>query len=105
EARVLRGRCLAAGHGITYWALGEILRGALGVGLDEPIDIVRERLRAGVADSDGHAAMTAEDLARAWPRFATGYAMPAPALWVIEDLHWAGADLLDMLGHIAARTA
>jgi class 3 adenylate cyclase len=134
EARVLRGRCLAAGHGITYWALGEILRGALGVGLDEPIDVVRERLRAGVAailaplqlpeadvdqtamalaatigisltDVRGQRSITAEDLARAWPRFATAYAMPAPALWVIEDLHWAGEDLLEMLGHIATRTA
>ena len=26
----LRGRCLAAGHGITFWALGEILRAAAG---------------------------------------------------------------------------
>ena len=26
--RYLRGRCLAAGEGITYWALAEILRGA-----------------------------------------------------------------------------
>lgn len=134
EARVLRGRCLAAGHGITYWALGEILRGALGVGLDEPIDVVRERLRAGVADvlaplqlpeadvdqtamalaatvgislpdDQGQRSITADDLARAWPRFATAYAALAPALWVIEDLHWAGDDLLEMLGHIATRTA
>src|SRR5258708_40177557 len=41
NARVLRGRCLAAGHGITYWGLREVLRGALGVGLDGPIRVVR----------------------------------------------------------------
>src|SRR5439155_1524395 len=36
NARVLRGRCLAAGHGITFWALGEILRAACGIRLDDP---------------------------------------------------------------------
>ena len=133
EARVLRGRNLAAGHGITYWALGEILRAALDVGLDDPIEVVRERLQAGVADilaplklgdedvdqtalalaatigislpeARGGRSVTADDLARAWPRFATAYAIPAPTLWIIEDLHWAGPELLEMLDHIASRT-
>src|SRR5437763_10327434 len=44
EASVLRGRCLAAGHGITYWALAEVLRGMIGVGLADPADEVRTRL-------------------------------------------------------------
>ena len=42
---VLRGRCLAAGHGITFWALGEILRAACGISLDEPADGAVEKLR------------------------------------------------------------
>ena len=42
---VLRGRCLAAGHGITFWALGEILRAAAGISLDEPADSAIEKLR------------------------------------------------------------
>ncbi|MGI8929168.1 MAG: AAA family ATPase [Candidatus Limnocylindrales bacterium] len=42
---VLRGRCLAAGHGITFWALGEILRAACGISLDEPADRAVEKLR------------------------------------------------------------
>jgi len=46
---VLRGRNLAAGRGITYWALGEILRTACSISLDEPADIAREKLRATVA--------------------------------------------------------
>src|SRR6185369_16387818 len=28
DTRVVRGRCLGAGDGVTYWALGEILRDA-----------------------------------------------------------------------------
>ncbi len=134
EIRVLRGRCLAAGHGITYWALGEILRGACQIGLDEPSEVAREKLRTGVAeileplglppedaqmtiaalattvgirldDTPGEAGPgSAEDLARAWPRFATAYAAAGPAIWVIEDLHWAGEPAVEMLAQITRRT-
>ena len=41
---MLRGRCLAAGHGITYWALAEVLRGIIEVGLADPVEEVRKRL-------------------------------------------------------------
>jgi hypothetical protein len=37
DAVVLRGRCLSAGRGITYWALGEMLREACGVSLADPL--------------------------------------------------------------------
>jgi class 3 adenylate cyclase/tetratricopeptide (TPR) repeat protein len=133
DVRVLRGRCLAVGHGITYWALAEILRGASGIGLDEPVELVRTRLRtsldqmlapldlppgevevtgAALAMTAGielnpaapGAAVTADDLARAWPRFATAYAAGGPAVWVVEDLHWAGEPVLEMLERIASRT-
>jgi class 3 adenylate cyclase/tetratricopeptide (TPR) repeat protein len=133
--RVLRGRCLSTGHGITYWALGEILRGACEIGLDETSEVVKERLLSGVArileplglppedaqmtiaalattvgirldDTPEEAAGPAsvEDLARAWPRFATAYAAAGPAIWVIEDLHWAGEPAVEMLAQIARRT-
>src|SRR6266508_6524361 len=47
DASVLRGRCLAAGRGITYWALGEILRDTCGIALDDAAETAGERLRAG----------------------------------------------------------
>jgi class 3 adenylate cyclase len=31
--QVLRGRCLSAGEGITFWALGEVMRACAGIGL------------------------------------------------------------------------
>lgn len=136
ETRVLRGRCIAAGHGIIYWALGEILRGACQIGLDEPVDVVRERLQSCLGEilapltlspedeqltiaalattvgirlgrgSEGAGVEPAsvEELARAWPRFATAYAQVGPAIWVIEDLHWAGGPAVEMIGQIARRT-
>jgi tetratricopeptide (TPR) repeat protein len=129
--RTLRGRCLAAGRGITYWALAEILRGACGIGLDDPPEVVADKLRDGVSAvltplglSNGDVQQTAQALAttigvrlddeaepssadalaRAWPRFASGYAAVSPAIWIIEDLHWAGDPALEMIERIAART-
>jgi class 3 adenylate cyclase len=134
ELRMLRGRSLAAGHGITYWALAEILRGACGIALDEPAEVAAERLHDGVlevlagldlsgaekaqtvaalavsiglpiAGPEAAEPPTAEDLARAWPRFASAYAARGPAIWLVEDLHWAGEPVVEMLERIAARTA
>ncbi len=50
ETVVLRGRCPAAGRGITYWALGEILRSACGVALDDPVQVASDKLRARVRE-------------------------------------------------------
>lgn len=44
-ARVLVGRCLAAGDGITFWALGEILRQACGIPLGDSGARAQQRLR------------------------------------------------------------
>ena len=131
ELRYLRGRCLAAGEGITYWALAEILRGAFGIGLDDPAEVVAQRMRDGVAATlsplalepaeveltaqalaatvgvnlgEGVAPLHADELARAWPRFATAFAAHGPTVWLIEDLHWAGAPALEMIERIATRT-
>ena len=131
EAAVLRGRCLAAGHGITYWALAEVLRGMIGVGLADPADQVRTRLTEGIGpmlsglglppqeidqtiaalattagiglNGDGRQ-VSAEDMARAWPRLATAHVASAPAVWLIEDLHWAGEPVPEMLQRIASGT-
>jgi class 3 adenylate cyclase/tetratricopeptide (TPR) repeat protein len=137
RAVVLRGRCLAAGKGITYWALGEILRAACGIGLDDPVEVARVRLREATAgllariglteaelDQTVHALAAtagipladsplarlepqavADELARAWPRFATASASRGPSVFVVEDLHWAEDRLLDMLERVVARSS
>jgi tetratricopeptide (TPR) repeat protein len=134
---VLRGRCPAAGHGITYWALGEILRGATGIGLGDPADVAAEKLRRGAEellaplrlgrpDIDQTVfalALTAgitlpanpletmepravaDELSRAWPRFATASASSGPTVVIVEDLHWAEDQLLDMLERLLARSS
>ncbi|PZR60713.1 MAG: hypothetical protein DLM71_10240 [Chloroflexi bacterium] len=133
--RILRGRCLAAGHGITFWALGEWLRAACDISLQDPVELDRERLRDGVnatlaaltltppeAEETLHALATtanidlpgspldalpprdvAEAMARAWPRFAAGLAAREPTVLIVEDLHWADDQMLELLGHVAKR--
>ncbi|SNY65884.1 ATP-binding protein [Paractinoplanes atraurantiacus] len=125
--RVLRGRCLAAGDGITYWPLGEILRDACGIPLSTPGPVAAERLRAAVRQWDPstvHALAAgaairlpgnpldaadprtvADELGRAWPRFVSALATRGPLLLVIEDLHWAGAPMLAMLTRLLTRSA
>jgi class 3 adenylate cyclase/tetratricopeptide (TPR) repeat protein len=137
QAAVLRGRCLAAGQGITYWALGEILRAACGIGLDDPMEEAQARLRAATADLLHPLGITAaeldqtvqalavsagitlpgnpldrlepqavaDELARAWPLFATASASRGPSVFVVEDLHWAEDRLLDMLERLVARSS
>jgi class 3 adenylate cyclase/tetratricopeptide (TPR) repeat protein len=127
---VLRGRCLAAGQGITYWALGEILRQAARISLGEPSDVAAAKLARMVGhtltdeveQTTNALAVTAgihlpnspldrlqpkavaDELARAWPRFVSALASKGPIILVVEDLHWAGAPMLDMLERLLART-
>jgi class 3 adenylate cyclase/tetratricopeptide (TPR) repeat protein len=123
-SRVLRGRCLAAGHGITYWALGEILRAACGIRLDDSGPVAVAKLRATVSDERTVEALAAtaginvpgsrlaqmdpqsvaDEMAWAWSGFASVTA-GEPSVWVIEDLHWAGQPLLDMLERVVARSS
>src|SRR5688572_23604675 len=48
-AAILQGRCLATGRGVSYWALGEVLRRACGIGLDDRAEDAEQRLRDGLA--------------------------------------------------------
>jgi class 3 adenylate cyclase/tetratricopeptide (TPR) repeat protein len=134
---VLRGRCLPVGHGITYWALGEILRQFARISLDEPADAAADKLRSavhGLADA-GHLpaddapqivhalAMTAglplsdnpleqldpeavaAELARAWPAFLSAVARIGPTVVVLEDVHWAGDQLMTMVDRLITRSS
>jgi class 3 adenylate cyclase/tetratricopeptide (TPR) repeat protein len=136
NARTLRGRCLAVGHGVTYWALTEILRSACGIGLDDEAALVLRKLSttveetfrdrpegpygretvaalaasAGIDVGDDERLVGSEPrlvgdaIGRAWPRFLTAMSADGPIILVIEDLHWAGDQLLETLGRIASRT-
>src|SRR3989440_3653854 len=136
ETTILQGRCPSTGDGLTYWALGELLRRECQISLDDPAVATRERLRQKIEnvlqrvsadeatiDHTLHAlAFTAGitipgnpldnirpsavqlELSMAWPRFISAYAAAGPVILVLEDLHWAGDRLVEMMQRLLARS-
>jgi class 3 adenylate cyclase/tetratricopeptide (TPR) repeat protein len=112
-----QGRCLPYGEGITFWALGELVKSHAGVfesdspeaaaaKLDDALPEVEERdwLRARLLPLlgiDSGQSESREESFAAWRRFVESIAADGPAVVVVEDLHWADASLLDFLGYFA----
>lgn len=67
---------------------------AVTVGVRVPGDNPLDRLRP---------AEVAEEMGHAWPQFATACATAGPVLFVVEDLHWASPELLEMLERMLGR--
>jgi DNA-binding SARP family transcriptional activator len=132
--RILQGRCLPGGRAGTFGALGDVLRAASGIALTDRPEQMHRQLHAATAtylarlsDDDQAATVAAlalsagirlgagpldaqkpDEVSRAlsvaWPRFASGLAATAPTVLILEDLHWASAELLDMVESIVGRS-
>jgi class 3 adenylate cyclase/tetratricopeptide (TPR) repeat protein len=76
ELVVLRGRCLATGHGITFWALGEVLRQLCGISLDEPADSAADKLERRVAGPLAQIGLSADEIGRSAAALATSANLP-----------------------------
>jgi class 3 adenylate cyclase/tetratricopeptide (TPR) repeat protein len=128
--RVLRGRCLPYGNGITYWPLQEILRGEAGIGGDDSHEEATRKIRAAVLTAfgpdfedaaavarriavlvgtatvgDGLSDIAPADLGRelrwAVRRYFERRANRAPLALIIDDIHWAEEPMLEMIEHLA----
>jgi predicted ATPase len=105
EARVLVGRCLSYGEGITYWPLGEIVRqvagaeprSALGELLGEERDgaLAAERLSAAVGATEASA--RTQEIFWATRVLFEHLSRERPLIVVVDDIHWAEPTLLDLL--------
>ena len=110
------GRCLPYGEGITFWALGEIVKAQAGILESDAPEMVAAKLERGRArgradrewlrhasrpSSGSRRAGGAEESFTAWRRFFEALAADGPAVLVFEDLHWADEALLDFLEHLA----
>jgi class 3 adenylate cyclase/tetratricopeptide (TPR) repeat protein len=100
------GRCLAYGHGITYWPLGEILKEHLGILESDSPDVVRGRLgnreilglTLGLdAGGELHPLAARDRLHDAWVELLADLTRERPVVLLLEDLHWAEEPLLDLL--------
>jgi class 3 adenylate cyclase/tetratricopeptide (TPR) repeat protein len=116
-----QGRCLPYGEGITFWALGEIVKAHAGILESDSPDEAGTKLRASVdalvedeTDRDWfrtrlapltgahatEATVTREESFSAWQRFLEAIAAQRPIVLVIEDLHWADPSLVEFLDHL-----
>jgi class 3 adenylate cyclase/tetratricopeptide (TPR) repeat protein len=115
-----QGRSLPYGEGITYWALGEMVKAQAGilesdspeeaeaklaVAVDEAAEDPAERdwLRTSLAPLVGigeGAAGGSDETFTAWRRFIEGIAAQRPLVLVFEDLHWADDALLAFVEHL-----
>ena len=117
-----QGRSLPYGEGVTYWALGEMVKAQAGVletdspeealaKLDTALaavtrdeadrDWLRGRLAplVGVEVREGQQDDRDEAFA-AWLRFIESIAVRGPLVLVFEDLHWADGPLVEFVEHL-----
>jgi class 3 adenylate cyclase len=118
------GRCLPYGDGISFWALGEIVKAQAGIletddrqtvssKLDQVLTESDEQTRTWIKDRIGPLVgleTTTEPPQRdeaftAWRRFLEEIAGAGPTVLVIEDLHWADEAFVAFLEHLTERTA
>jgi class 3 adenylate cyclase len=115
-----RGRCLAYGEGVAYWALNEMVRMRAGIIENEPPESARAKLRKTVEEfvpeaeerrwveprlahlvglEEGLAA-DPRDLYAAWRFFFERLATQYLTVLVFEDLQWADTGLLDFIEYL-----
>jgi class 3 adenylate cyclase/tetratricopeptide (TPR) repeat protein len=109
EARVVTGRCLPYGDGITFWPLVGIVD-ALGSddGVQEALAGVEdgELVAARVLGAVGPTATAAPGGETFWAvrRLFEEVARGRPLVIVVEDIHWAEPTLLDLLEYLGGWT-
>jgi class 3 adenylate cyclase/tetratricopeptide (TPR) repeat protein len=115
-----RGRCLAYGDGVAYWALAEMVRMRAGIAEGEEPGSARAKLRSAleryVDDTDerewieprlgqllaleGQGEGDRSDLFAGWRLFLERLADRDPVVLAFEDMQWADASLLEFLEYL-----
>ena len=115
-----RGRCLAYGDGVAYWALAEMIRMRARIAEEEPPEAALAKLRAVVEELvldeterafveprlqhllglTERVAPDRQDLFSAWRLFLERMAEQHPVILVVEDIQWADAALIEFLEYL-----
>jgi class 3 adenylate cyclase/tetratricopeptide (TPR) repeat protein len=117
-----QGRSLPYGDGVTFWALGEMVKAQAGILESDGVDDTEAKLdhatRAilsepseaqGIArylrplvglGSEGELAQDRSQAFAAWRRFLEALAAERPVVLIFEDLHWADDNLLDFVDYL-----
>jgi class 3 adenylate cyclase/tetratricopeptide (TPR) repeat protein len=115
-----RGRCLAYGEGVTYWALADMVRWRCGIAEDDPQEEALQKLEAALDEhlldpeerrfveprlaqllalGEG-VAHERQDLFAAWRLFFERLADTYPTILAFEDMQWADSSLLDFVEYL-----
>jgi class 3 adenylate cyclase/tetratricopeptide (TPR) repeat protein len=117
------GRSLPYGDGVTFWALGEIVKAQAGILESDGVGVAGEKLHravgtfvrddaeaawlerhlrplAGVEAQALSAGVVREEAFAAWRLFLEAIADDRPLVLVLEDLHWADDVLLDFVDYL-----
>ena len=113
------GRSPAYGDGITFWALGEMIRRRAGLVETDDEPTTREKIAVVVAEhvrDEGErrwiepallallgidtGAVGSDQLFGAWRTFFERMAATAPVVMVFEDFHYADSGLIDFVDHL-----
>ena len=116
QARLATGRCLAYGHGITYWPVAEAIRHGAGIAEGDPPETAIARLREvlgaepeaeriaaivggllGIEDSPP----APDEIFWAIRKTFEALARSQPLVLVFDDVHWGEPTFLDLVEHIA----
>jgi class 3 adenylate cyclase/tetratricopeptide (TPR) repeat protein len=119
-----QGRSLPYGDGVTFWALGEIVKAQAGILESDASEQAEAKLRGAVAElvsddveaqwldahlrplvgigSEDPGTRSGEPFA-AWRRFLEALAELRTLVLVLEDLHWADDALLDFVDELVDR--
>ena len=118
-----QGRCLPYGDGVSYWALGEIVKAEAGILETDPDEAAAVKLEGvvtdlvsdpdergwiarhlrpliGLAQERSAEGEGSEEAQAAWRRFLESLAERRPTVLIVEDLHWADDGLLDFLDYL-----
>jgi class 3 adenylate cyclase len=109
------GRCLPYGDGVTFWALGEMVKAHAGIlegeseeeaarklhdAVDDPWLESHLRPLVGLGSDVESGGDRREEAFTAWRRFFESLADERPLVLVFEDMHWADDNLLDFVDHL-----
>jgi class 3 adenylate cyclase/tetratricopeptide (TPR) repeat protein len=120
QVRWHRGRCLAYGDGVAYWALAEMVRSRAGIIEGEEPTTAQVKLKDAVAlqvsdpeerdwieprlahllGLEQRETSEREDLFAAWRLFFECMAERQPTVLVFEDMQWADASLLEFVDYL-----
>ncbi|MDP9318371.1 MAG: AAA family ATPase, partial [Actinomycetota bacterium] len=119
-----RGRCLAYGDGVAFWALAEMVRQRFDIAEDDAAGVAAVKLaeglpqwvpdaqerefaepRLGVLVGAVDRELSREELFAGWRLFFERLSALRPVVLVFEDLHWADTGLFDFVDYLLGWSA